>query len=53
MATSSFDKGFTVKDKKTANRVHKQLERKNTVWVVKKDVKAESTKGVDLLKRSL
>ncbi len=53
MATSSFDKAFIVKDSKTADKIHKQLETKNSVSVVRKDVKAESSKGVALLKRSL
>lgn len=53
MATSSFDKGFVVKDSKISVKVHKQLEKKNTVHVTRKDVKAESIKGVALLKQSL
>lgn len=53
MATSSFDKGFVVTDIKTTQKVQKQLASRNNVKVAQKDVKAESSKGVQLLKRSL
>ena len=53
MATSSFDKNFVVKDSDAITRVHNQLNRKNIITVNKKDIKADSSKGISLLKQSL
>lgn len=53
MATSSFDKNFVVKDSSIVAKVHKKLQSKNCIKVIKKDIKKESSRGVALLKQSL
>lgn len=53
MATASFDKGFVVKDKESIERIHYDLAHPHVVQITKRDYKAESKRGIKLLKQRL
>lgn len=53
MATVSFDKSFAVRDPKAAQSFLVQLDRSAPLKVVVRDVKADSQRGILLLKKKL
>lgn len=55
MATTSFDKDFIVRDSKAIASFQKSLADTATpkTFIERKDIKQESAKGIELLKRSL
>jgi len=53
MATTSFDKSFVVTDQESIDRIHHDLAHPRLIKVTKRDYKAESAKGIKLLKRRL
>ena len=53
MATASFDKSFVVKDKESIERIHHDLAHPRQVNVIERDYKAESERGIKLLKQLL
>lgn len=53
MATASFDKSFVVHDKQSIDRIHQDLANPRHIKVKKRDYKAESKRGIQLLKQRL
>lgn len=53
MATSSFDRAFTVKDTKAAEVLLNELQHGQSVAIKRRDIEAESKKGAQLLARRL
>jgi hypothetical protein len=53
MATVSFDKSFVVRDEESIKRIQYDLEHPFTVRGPKRDYKAESKRGIELLKQRL
>ncbi|MEL0028170.1 MAG: hypothetical protein VW625_05845 [Perlucidibaca sp.] len=53
MATSSFDRAFTVKDTKAADVLLNELQHGQHVTIKRRDIEAESKKGAQLLARRL
>jgi hypothetical protein len=53
MATVSFDKGFVVRDKESIDRIHYDLKHPRIVRIKKRNYKAESKRGIRLLKQRL
>lgn len=53
MATTSFDKSFVVTDQESIDRLHHDLAHPRLVKVNKRNYKAESAKGIKLLKQRL
>lgn len=51
MATTSFDKSFSIQDRESSKRFMKAVAQPRTVNVEDKDLKAESKKGLQLLAR--
>ncbi|EXJ11027.1 hypothetical protein [Nitrincola nitratireducens] len=53
MATTSFDKCFVVTDQESIERIYYDLAHPRLIKVAKCDYKAESAKGLKLLKQRL
>ncbi|KOO60059.1 hypothetical protein WH43_00060 [Rheinheimera sp. KL1] len=53
MATTSFDRNFVVSDSKSIEQIHKDLEAPRHVKIKKRNYKADSVKGIALLKQQL
>ena len=53
MATSSFDRAFTVKSKKAAKILNDELKQPSKLVIKQRDVETESKRGADLLARFL
>lgn len=53
MATASFDKSFVVNDEKAIKQIQFDLKNPHKVTIIKRDLKADSEKGIQLLKQQL
>ena len=53
MATASFERSFVVTDSDAINQLHKDLENPRKVTIITRDKKADSEKGIELLKQQL
>lgn len=53
MATASFEKSFVVRDKQSIEQLHYDLEYPREVQIAKRDIKANSKRGIALLKQRL
>ncbi len=53
MATASFEKSFVVTDRESIDRIHQDLTHPRQVRIIKRDYKAESARGIQLLKQRL
>ena len=53
MATASFERSFVVTNNDAINQLHKDLENPRKVTIITRDKKADSEKGIELLKQQL
>ncbi len=53
MATALFDRSFVVDDSKSIEQIHKDLAAPRQVKIKKRNYKADSVKGIALLKQQL
>ena len=53
MATVSFEKSFVVKDKQLIEQLHYDLEHPRKVQIANRDLKADSKRGIALLRQRL
>jgi hypothetical protein len=53
MATVSFDKSFVVRDEESIKQIHYDLEHPRPVRIPKRDYRADSKRGIQLLKQRL
>ncbi len=53
MATASFDKSFVVTDRESVERIRQDLTHPRQVKIIERDYKAESARGIQLLKQRL
>lgn len=53
MPTTSFDKQFVIHEHTDAERLVELLKRKNPIQITKRDLKADSEKGIAALKKYL
>ncbi len=53
MATASFERSFVVTDSDAISQLHKDLENPRKVTIITRDKKADSEKGIELLKQQL
>ena len=53
MATASFERSFIVTDNEAIKQLQDDLETPRKVTIIKRDLKADSEKGIELLKQQL
>ncbi|MBF7073982.1 hypothetical protein ISG33_11280 [Glaciecola sp. MH2013] len=53
MATASFERSFVVTDSDAIKQLHNDLQNPRKVTIVTRDRKADSEKGIELLKQQL
>jgi hypothetical protein len=53
MATSSFERSFVVTDSDAIKQLHNDLQNPRKVTIITRDKKADSEKGIELLKQRL
>jgi hypothetical protein len=53
MATASFERSFVVTDSDAIKQLHNDLQNPRKVTIITRDKKADSEKGIELLKQQL
>ena len=53
MATASFERNFVVTDSDAIKQLHNDLQNPRKVTIITRDKKADSEKGIELLKQQL